>query len=362
MAPLKMIHAFIVCLLSDAAADKCITFGKNMLNEVDNCQSVSDLITATPKVVDFKGQATWATEVDSGLAVLIGDTVQIWRGDSDFTEISLGGFTSPVGAVLLDGKLYVACFGSWPTPVGDSGLAVIDVAGQILESTHSYSDGDMHVHNVYAFDFGGKKEIFAAILGNPWKGPLSGRGLSRLDRESGSFDLETTTERLSVRSAKQQSDGSIFVLTQEPAGEQTKLARLEESNGHLVKEAETLLPPRSDGDGGADVVLGVEMNTLWVTDRGDWSGKLYHFQYNDGQFTQTTERETGANPRYAVVLDSGDIVVSNQNGNDLSVFKGLANSPTDTSISEVRVAQGMNAPMFFMKTSALGFQSQTVTV
>jgi len=360
MAPLKVIHAFIVSFLCEAAADKCITFGQNSLAEVDDCHSVSDLSTS-PKTVDFKGQATWATELDSALAVLIGDTVQIWRGDSDFKEIPLGGLTSPVGAVYLDGKLYVACFGSWPTPLGDSGLAIINVAGQFLESTHSYSGSKKHVHNVYAFDFGGKKEIFAAILGNPWKGPLSGRGLSRFDRESGSFDVDTTSARLNVRSAKQQSDGSIFVLTQEPAGEQTKLARLVERNDHLVLEAQTLLPPRSDGDGGADVVLGVEMDTMWVTDRGDWSGKLYHYRYSDGHFTQNAERETGANPRYAVVLDSGDIVVCNQNGNDRSVYKGLANSPMDTSIPEIRVAS-MVAPMFFIKTSALDFQSNTVSV
>jgi len=360
MAPLKVIHALIASFLCKAAAEKCITFGKNSLAEVDNCQSVSDLSTK-PKTVAIDVQATWATELDSAIAVLVGDTVQIWRDGSDFTEISLGALTSPVGAVLLDGKLYVACFGTWPTPLGDSGLAIIDVAGQFLESTHLYSDEAMHVHNVYAFDFGGKREIFAAILGNPWEGPLTGRGLSRFDRTSRYFDLDTTSDRLNVRSAKQQSDGSIYVLTQEPAIEQTKLARLVEKSGHLVMEAQTLLPQRSDGDGGADVVLGVESDTMWVTDRGAWSGKLYHYSYSKGQFTQRTERDTGANPRYAVVLDSGDIVVCNQNGNDLSVYKGLANSPMDLSISEVRVAT-MEAPMFFMKTSVLDFQSHAISV
>jgi len=349
-----MVHLKVVCavvvssFLYETAADECISFGANGLAEVNDCGSVSDL-SNMPKTLDLTGQAGWAVELDSGIAILIDDTVQFWTGGSDFTAITLGGMTSPVAATPLDGKLYVACFGSWPDPQEDSGLAIIDVASQTLETTHSFSDGAMHVHNVYAFEFGGKKEIFAAILGNPWTGPLAGRGLSRFDRASGSFDLDTTDGRLSVRSAKQQADGSIFVLTQEPGGEQTKLARLVEANGQLAIEAQTLLPPRQDGDGGADVVLGFEENTIWVTDRLASSGILYHYTYSNGQFTMDTQRSTGANPRYAVALDNGDIVVCNQNGNDLSVYKGLANSPTDY-ISEVRVPT-VNNPMFFMKTS-----------
>merc|ERR1712238_460103 len=102
-------------------------------------------------------------------------------------------------------------------------------------------------------------------------------------------------------------------------------------------------------------------NTVWVTDRGDQSGKLYHYTYGDGDFTMDSTRETGANPRYAVALDNGDIVVCNQNGNDLSVYKKLANSPMDHSISEVRVPT-VDTPMFFMKTSALDFLSSAVIV
>lgn len=352
MAPLTVVSAFIFSsFLCEAAADNCITFGSNALAEVDDCQSVSDLGSMF-KTQSFKGEATWAVELDSGLAVLTGDTVHLWSGGSDFTEIALGGFTTPVGAVYLDGKLYVACFGSWPDPTGDSGLAIIDVAGQSLESTHSFSDSDMHVHNVYAFDFGGKKEIFAAILGNPWTGPLAGRGLSRFDRESGSFDLDSTVDRLNVRSAKQQSDGSIFVVTQEPQGEQTKFARLVEADGQLSVEAQTLLPPRESGDGGADVVLGFEKDTIWVTDREAWGGKLYLYSYSNGQLTMENVRDTGANPRYTVALRNGDIVVCNQAGNDLSVYKGLAISPRDEDIKEVRVPT-LDTPMFFMKTSAL---------
>jgi len=369
MAPLKVVCAVVFSSIwHEAAADECITFGSGQLAEADQCQSVSDL-SSMPQTLDLEGDATWAVELDSSIAVLIGDTVQIWTGGSDFTEIPLGGLTTPVGAVLLDGKLYVACFGTWPDPSGDSGLAIIDVAGQSLESTHPFSDGAMHVHNVYAFDFGGQKEIFAAILGNPWTGPEPGWGLSRFDTASGSFD-NLSEGRLNARSAKQQCDGTIFVLTQEPNGEPTQLAALVEDSGHLRIAAQTSLPPRQDGDGGADVVLGVERNTIWVTDRGDQSGTLYHYTYtpeagqegsfSDGSFMTDTNRETGANPRYAVALDNGDIVVCNQNGNDLSVYKGLATSPMDTSISEVRVPT-VDSPMFFMKTSALPDPNQSPT-
>jgi len=336
-----------------------MAFGHDGLADVDGCQSASNLGSMN-KTLNFQGgggDGTWAVQLESGIAVLVGDTVQLWKGGSDFTVIGLGGFTTPVGAVELDGKLYVACFGHWPTPKGDSGLAIIDVAGQVLESTHSYSDSALHVHNVYAFNFGGKNEIFAAILGNPWtktvdSGPLAGRGLSRFDRSSESFDLDTTVERLNVRSAKQQPDSSIFVLTQEPNGEQTKLARLVEADGHLSVEAQTLLPERSGGDGGADVVLGFEKDTIWVTDREWAGGKLYHYSYSNGQFTMQNVRETGNNPRYTVALDNGDIVVCNQDGNDLSVYEGLAKSPMDTGIKEVRVPS-LETPMFFMKTSAV---------
>lgn len=358
MAPLKVVSAIVFSFLCEATADDCITFGGNALAEVDGCESVGDL-SSMNKTLGLQGDATWAVELESGLAILTGDKVNLWSGGSDLTEIGLGGFTSPVGAVQLEGKLYVACFGSWPDPKGDSGLAIIDLAQQALESTHSFPDSIMHVHNVYAFDFGGKKEIFAASIGNPWTGPTAGPGLARFDRDTNVFDLDTTAGRLSVRSAKQQSDGAIFVVTQEPKGDQTKLARLVEAGGQLSIEAQTLLPPHKWGDGGADVVLGFEKDTIWVTDREDQGGQLYLYSYRNGQLTMENVRSTGANPRYAVALDNGDIVVCNQNGADLSVYKGLASSPMDEQIQEIRVPT-LGNPMFFMKTSVLHSSSVIV--
>lgn len=360
MALLQAVYAVVVSsFLCQTVADECLSLG-NGLAEVDDCGSVSDL-SAMLTTLAFDGSAKWAVELDSGIAILIDNTVQLWTGGSDFTVITLGGLTTPVGAVHLDGKLYVACFGSWPTPDDlTSGLAIVDVERQSLESVHAFPDGVVHVHNAYAFEFGGKTEIFVAVLGNPWEGPIAGRGLSRFDRASETFDLYSTDGRLNVRSAKQQSDGSIFVLTQEPEGEQTKLARLVEANSRLAIEAQTLLPPRQDGDGGADVVLGFEKDTIWATDRGAYGGSLYHYTYSNGEFTMDTKRFTGANPRYTVALDNGDIVVCNQNENDLSVYKGLAWVPT-AYIAEVRVPT-VDTPMFFMKTSALDPLSNAVTV
>merc|ERR1712113_114277 len=145
-----------------------------------------------------------------------------------------------------------------------------DVASKKLESTHSFADSRMHVHNVYAFEFGGQKEVFVANIGNPWVGPLAGAGLSRFDQKTKTFVMDTTTSDLSVRSAKQQPDGSIFVVTQEPSGHPTILARLEEKSGHLEAVSQTKLPARPHGgDGGADVVLGFDQDTMFVTDRQD---------------------------------------------------------------------------------------------
>lgn len=209
----------------------------------------------------------------------------------------------------------------------------------------------MHLHNAYAFNFSGRTEIFVAVLGNPWRGPLPGKGLVQFDRATETFKLDTTAgPELNGRSAKQQADGAIFVLTQEPSGQQTKLARLEEKSGHLAVVAVTSLPALSSpGDGGADVLLGVERDTVWVTDRqGNAPGRLYYYVYSGNEFTQMSERETGVHPRYAVATESGDIVVCNRDDSTLSVYESLALQPTNTSISERRIPT-LNGPMFFMQ-------------
>jgi len=320
--------------------------------EIYDCNSMSD-VSSMPQTRSYAGQGAWVTEVDGGLAILSGDggtKVSFWTGGSSFTDVDLGGMVTPVGATLLDGKLYVACFGSWPDPSSDSGLAVIDVASRKLDGTFPFSDSRLHIHNAYAFEILGKKEIFVAVLGNPWTGPVAGRGLVRFDRSSGSFDLDTTDDALNVRSAKQQDDGAIFVVTQEADGGQTQLARLVPNGQQLTVVAKAQLPALPKGNGGADVILGRESDTVWVTDRQDGlAGKLYHYRYSANALSMTNVRDTGIVPRYTVILDNGDIVSCNQNGGDLSVFNGLADAPLDASIVARRVAT-VNGPMFFVQT------------
>merc|ERR1712113_544367 len=146
-------------------------------------------------------------------------------------------------------------------------------------------------------------------------------------------------------------DGSFFVLTQEPDGQPTQLARLDEIDGQLTVAGQTELPARPQGgDGGADVVLGALADTVWVTDRqNNANGKLYYYTYAAGMFTLVTMRDTGVVPRYTVVLENGDIVACNHDSNYLSVFKGLALRPTDTTISEQHVPT-VSGPMFFLQT------------
>ena len=144
----------------------------------------------------------------------------------------------------------------------------------------------MHVHNVYEFDFlqGGAvvSEITVAVLGNPWLTPaLAGHGLVQFDRQTRKFrslvvneEEGDGTNRLNVRSAKQVATGIFYAVTQEPAGEATQVIRLEQTTPeaqhtpHGLKiVAQSVLPARDGGDGGADVVLGVQLNTVWISDR-----------------------------------------------------------------------------------------------
>eukprot|EP00928_Gymnodinium_smaydae_P061770 TRINITY_DN45782_c0_g1_i1.p1 TRINITY_DN45782_c0_g1~~TRINITY_DN45782_c0_g1_i1.p1 ORF type:complete len:372 (+),score=45.10 TRINITY_DN45782_c0_g1_i1:128-1117(+) len=321
--------------------------------EIEDAVTLKD-ISSLPQTRSFSGQGAWVTDVGSGLAILSGDggrKVTFWNGGSDFKEVDLGNMVTPVGAAYLEGRLYVACFGSWPDPAKDSGLAVIDVASATLVSTHPFSDPRLHIHNAYAFDVNGRKDIFVAVLGNPWTGPVAGKALARFDRATSTFDLETTDTDLNVRSAKQQRDGSIFVLTQEPSGQQTKLARLEPKNSKLVVVAQTSLPRLPAGAGGADVVLGREENTVWVTDRQNGApGKLYFYTYSSGEFTLVSSRNTGITPRYTVMLENGDMVTCNQDGADLSFYEGIGLHPNNSSAVEKRI-KTLKGPMFFMESS-----------
>merc|ERR1712137_1156072 len=80
-----------------------------------------------------------------------------------------------------------------------------------------------------------------------------------------------------------------------------------------------LLPSRTGGDGGADVILGREPDTVFATDRTAGGGKIYYYLWESGAFHQKAVHDTGSNPRYTVALPGGDIVSCNQDGGTLTV-------------------------------------------
>lgn len=324
----------------------------------------------------------WVTEIDEGGLALCTDTgLQLWRHGDHTQDVSLAPLSTPVGAIYFEGKIWIACFGSWPTPSDDSGVAVVDAAsGQLLETYPFSASGDAddaasHVHNIYLFEWGGRTEMFIAVLGNPWESPpVPGKGLVLFDRSSGAFS-EVTTKRLNVRSAAQQTRDEIFVLTQDCADTDTKLALLRRSGDKLHVAVEASLPPRhavrDDIGGGADVVLGREPGSVWCTDRNAEGrpGKLYYYKLAPGNASGSNASgdnasgdngnasgdnasngngnasgdngtwlelvaayDTGPYPRYFTILDTpgneGDIVVCNHDHGTLSVFSGLALHPT----------------------------------
>jgi len=250
------------------------------------------------------------------------------------TTIDLAPLTVPVGAVYLEGKVYVACFGSWPVPRNDSGLAVVDVADRRLQATYPYAGvgrpngSEVHLHNAYAFFWDCKPEIFLAVLGNPWTNPpIAGHGLVRFDRETGAFHPWSTAAFANIRSAVQQSEGVFFALTQAPAEQPSQLLRLEKHGDKLLQVAATPLPSREGGDGGADVLLAGEKDAVFATDRDLEHGWIHYYQYTSGGFQLRTSHMTGNRPWHAAVLPSGDVLVCNRFDGTLTSFPGLARHP-----------------------------------
>merc|ERR1712224_47297 len=122
-----------------------------------------------------------------------------------------------------------------------------------------------------------------------------------------------------VRSAKQQAEGTVYTLSQEPNSEPSVLSRLVKQGDHFVIDAQVNLPERIGGGGGADVVLGQNLDTLFASDRTSGAGKLYYYVFVDGVFRLKNSRDTGKNPRYTTTLANGDVVVCNQDDATLSV-------------------------------------------
>jgi len=227
--------------------------------------------------------------------------------------------------------------------------AIVNIATGQLENFVPYPDGRLHVHNVYSFKWKGRDEIFVAAMGNPWMNPpLPGSGLVRFDRQLNAFATNVALLSLNARSAVQQSADIFYILTQEPAGQQSKLARVERNGDEFTVNAEQKLPSRDGGDGGADVVLSPQVDVVFCSDRTAQGGKVYAYQYTSSTLTQLSSHDTGNHPRYMSALTNGDIVTCNQNSNSLTVFKNLANRPSAPTISTHTVSTSNLKPMFFM--------------
>ena len=185
---------------------------------------------------------------------------------------------------------------------------------------------------------------------------------------------------MNVRSAKQAAPGIFYAVTQEPAGVATQVVRLEQTTPeantpHELKiVARSVLPTRNGGDGGADVVLGLQPNTVWVSDRWNQAGRLYYYKYHppsttvgDGTFDRVaTHVATGGDgARYTMITHTGDIVVCNDGRTDpvpgrrhaardsgtLTVMTGLALNPQSN--SEVVTIDTVPAVQFFLESKLL---------
>ena len=347
-------------------------------------------------------QISWVVELN-GIGLGLCDSARhefhVWNtvnsaGIDNLHSVALAPLSNPVGAIhsqVESNLVYIACFGTWPTPIkSDSGIAIVDISNieqPVLVRTMAYPDPRMHVHNVYEFDFwqGGAvfSEITVAVLGNPWLKPaLAGHGLVQLDRQTGKFrpplvvneEEGDGTNRLNVRSAKQQSPGIFYAVTQEPPGIATQVVRLEQTipvpNTHELRiVARSVLPARNGGDGGADVVLGKIPNTVWISDRWNQAGRLYFYQYDpstvsygDGTFDLVaTHVATGKNARYTMITHKGDIVVCNEGSSTLTRMKGLALNPQQLN-PEVVTINTVPVVQFYLESTLLPSSSVALPI
>lgn len=297
------------------------------------------------------------------------------RDDISIKNVPLAPLGNPVGAFqskIEPNLVYVACFGTFEVPQNDSGVAIVDISdadNPFLVGTYAYPHPH-HVHNIYEFDFfTTTPEVIVAILGNPWMDPpVPGHGLVKFDRITGQF-VTLSSSRLNVRSATQVSPGIFYALTQEPEGVPTKLVRIEQQEQQLIVKATMVLPPRNGGDGGADVLLGIEPNTLWVSDRWKGPGRLHYYSYNETAATTTTSNNLpdpffdllathvatgGVNARYTVLTQSGDMLVCNQDSNTLTVMHGLALSPMkSTSSTKISSIETVGSVQFYIENNHL---------
>ena len=141
----------------DTAADEATpaSFGKGIedFGKTD--------ITRYP--IKNNGQISWVVELN-GIGLGLCDSARhefhVWNtvngtGIDNLRSVALAPLSTPVGAIhsQVDPHLvYIACFGSFPTPKSDSGIAIVDVSNieqPVLVRTVAYPDPRMHVHNFF---------------------------------------------------------------------------------------------------------------------------------------------------------------------------------------------------------------------
>ena len=108
-------------------------------------------------------QISWVVELN-GIGLGLCDSARhefhVWNtvngtGIDNLRSVALAPLSTPVGAIhsQVDPHLvYIACFGSFPTPKSDSGIAIVDVSNieqPVLVRTVAYPDPRMHVHNFF---------------------------------------------------------------------------------------------------------------------------------------------------------------------------------------------------------------------
>eukprot|EP01050_Picozoa_sp_SAG11_P022471 SAG11_NODE_4259_length_1976_cov_1.444798_1_plen_427_part_10 len=275
-----------------------------------------------------------------------------------------GGPNQPIGVASAGEKIFVALF-------NPGGVCEVDTATFAVR-TCPFLHGHL-VHNVHAFQIGGKTEIFISDLGNSlWRPYVSGNGLVHLDSSTCAFNLTTVvdlpTGGMHVRAAAQDIDDSntVYAVTQEPGGQPTRLFVLKLVQVAPVgfSIAATIVLPkrgRNPGEGGADVIsLGAQR--VLVTDRFGAPGPGMLYMYDVGSLRNASSSGSlveswplGANPRHTTVVGAGAIVSANdknRQGKDddlkVSVYAELLNKRRNGS-AEHYVIRNASAAMTFIE-------------
>jgi hypothetical protein len=289
------------------------------------------------QAVETSGTLTWACELSSGgLALVEEDTATLWRWHPDAQKraATLHRLRRPVQCVQHGASLYVACFGL-EEEAGHSGLAVLDVdpwTVRLEKALHTTT----HVHHVYplpAAADGSSTALLLMDLGDPWVVPPVLGGVHLLRDAPGveptrvgpplhsrAAVLPRTLVRAHAHPVGRPTEGAahrldelLYIITQEPYGEATRVVALNADwSGSMLNAsvaADVLLPRATlPSDGGADIFT--LRGRLFATDRYAGNGTLYELGWSSGRLRVLTSVELGVHPRYTDPLGTRDTIYS----------------------------------------------------